>query len=54
MTLHNLFSLVFRSAPSPKLLLLEKWYRSEKQQVIQRPNHKVEVLLVVRASVPKM
>jgi len=31
-TLHNFLSVVLSSAPPPKLLLLEKWYRSEAQQ----------------------
>ena len=31
-TLHNFLSTVISSAPPPKLLLLEKWFRSESQQ----------------------
>lgn len=31
-TLHNFLSVVLSTAPPPKLLLLEKWYRSEAQQ----------------------
>jgi hypothetical protein len=31
-TLHNFLSVVLSSAPPPKLLLLEKWFRSEAQQ----------------------
>jgi hypothetical protein len=31
-TLHNFLSVVISSAPPPKLLLLEKWFRSESQQ----------------------
>lgn len=31
-TLHNFLTVVLSSAPPPKLLLLEKWYRSEAQQ----------------------
>jgi len=35
-TLHNFLSVVFRSAPQPKLLQLERWFRSTEQQQIQR------------------
>jgi hypothetical protein len=31
-TLHNFLSAVLASAPHPKLLILEKWFRSEAQQ----------------------
>lgn len=31
-TLHNFLSVVMSSAPPPKLMLLEKWFRSEAQQ----------------------
>jgi len=34
-TLHNFLSVVMSSAPPPKLLLLEKWFRSEAQQEIR-------------------
>lgn len=34
-TLHNFLSVVLSSAPPPKLLLLEKWFRSEAQQEIR-------------------
>lgn len=34
-TLHNFLSVVMSSAPAPKLLLLEKWFRSEAQQEIR-------------------
>jgi len=34
-TLHNFLSVVLNSAPPPKLLLLEKWFRSEAQQEIR-------------------
>lgn len=34
-TLHNFLSVVFSTAPAPKLLVLEKWYRSEAQQEIR-------------------
>ena len=35
MTLTNFISTVLRSAPPPKLLLLERWFRSESQQEIR-------------------
>lgn len=34
-TLHNFLSAVLASAPPPKLLLLEKWFRSEAQQELR-------------------
>lgn len=34
-TLHNFLSVVLSSAPPPKLLLLERWFRSEAQQEIR-------------------
>jgi hypothetical protein len=34
-TLHNFLSMVLASAPPPKILLLEKWFRSEAQQEIR-------------------
>jgi hypothetical protein len=34
-TLHNFLSVVLSSAPPPKLLLIEKWFRSEAQQEIR-------------------
>ena len=34
-TLSNFLSIVLRTAPPPKLLLLEKWFRSEAQQEIR-------------------
>ena len=34
-TLANFISTVLRTAPPPKLLLLERWFRSEAQQEIR-------------------
>ncbi len=34
-TLHNFLSVVLSTAPPPKLLLLERWFRSEAQQEIR-------------------
>lgn len=34
-TLHNFLSVVLSTAPAPKILLLERWFRSEAQQEIR-------------------
>eukprot|EP01031_Cornospumella_fuschlensis_P025261 gene25262-30505_t len=47
-TLHNFLSIVLSSSPPPKLLLLEKWYRSEAQVEMRSQyanlSKKIEVL----------
>lgn len=49
-TLHNFLSVVLSSAPPPKLLLLEKWFRSEAQQEIRsqlkQSAKKIDALIV--------
>lgn len=48
-TLHNFLSVVLSTAPPPKLLLLERWFRSEAQQEIRSQlklsSHKIDSLL---------
>lgn len=48
-TLHNFLSVVLSTAPPPKLLLLERWFRSEAQQEIRSQlkasNNKIETLV---------
>lgn len=48
-TLHNFLSVVFSTAPPPKLLVLQKWYRSEAQQEIRSQlrlsAHKIDALV---------
>lgn len=49
LTCHNFLSLVLHTAPLPKLLLLDRWFRSEAQQELRSQldlsAHKVNILI---------
>ena len=49
LTCHNFLSLVLHTAPLPKLLLLDRWFRSEAQQELRSQldlsAHKIDILI---------
>ena len=48
-TLHNFLSIVLSTAPPPKLIILERWFRSDAQQEtriqLKRSSQQIECLL---------